>query len=40
MEELLKTKVDLEVTPLKLELLDKLKLTPNQLLKMEDFIEM
>ena len=40
MEELLKTKVNLEVTPLKLELLDKLKLTPNQLLKMEDFIEM
>lgn len=40
MEQLLKTKVSLEVAPLKLELLDKLKLTPNQLLKMEEFIEM
>lgn len=40
MEQLLKTKVTLEVMPLKLELLDKLKLTPNQLLKMEEFIEM
>lgn len=40
MEQLLKTKVALEATPLKLEMLDKLKLTPNQLLKMEEFIEM
>jgi hypothetical protein len=40
MEQLLKTKVTLEATPLKLEMLDKLKLTPNQLLKMEEFIEM
>ena len=40
MDQLLKTKVALEATPLKLEMLDKLKLTPNQLLKMEEFIEM
>lgn len=40
MDQLLKTKVTLEATPLKLEMLDKLKLTPNQLLKMEEFIEM
>lgn len=40
MEQLLKTKVTLEAMPLKLEMLDKLKLTPNQLLKMEEFIEM
>lgn len=40
MEQLLKTKVALDIMPLKLELLDKLKLTPNQLLKMEEFIEM
>lgn len=40
MDQLLKTKVALEATPLKLEMLDKLKLTPNQLLKMEEFVEM
>lgn len=40
MEQFLKTVIKLETAPLKLDLLDKLQLTPNQLLKMEEFIEM
>lgn len=39
LDQLLKTPVAFEMAPLKLDLLDKLQLTPNQLLKMEDFIE-
>lgn len=39
MDQLLKTTVVLEFNPIKIDLLDKLNLTPNQLLKMEEFIE-
>lgn len=39
MNELLKMELKLECGKLKLDLLDSLKLTPNQLLKMEEFIE-
>ena len=40
MDQLLSTQVNLEINPIKIDLLDKLQLTPNQLLKMEEFIEM
>ena len=40
MEQLLNTSVNLEINPLKIDVLDKLQLTPTQLLKMEEFIEM
>ena len=39
MNSLLATKVELDCNKLSLDLLDKMYLTPNQLLKMEDFIE-
>lgn len=39
MNSLLATKVELECGKLNLDILDKINLTPNQLLKMEDFIE-
>lgn len=38
MEQLLKTKLEIEGNKIKLDILDKLQLTPHQLLKMEDFI--
>lgn len=40
MDQLLSTQVNLGINPIKIDLLDKLQLTPNQLLKMEEFIEM
>lgn len=39
MEQLLNTPVNLEINPLKIDVLDKLQFTPTQLLKMEEFIE-
>lgn len=39
MNEFLKTELQLDCGKLKLDLLNSLKLTPNQLLKMEEFIE-